>query len=78
MPYQFPPELDQLVKQQMAAGGYASEDELLRDALLALAERRGVFADVRAGIEDMEAGRGRPLEEVDARLRQKYDIPHDA
>jgi Arc/MetJ-type ribon-helix-helix transcriptional regulator len=78
MPYQFPPEIDELVRQQMAVGGYSSEDDLLQDALSALAERRQVHDDIRIGIQDMEAGRGRPLEDVDADLRKKHNIPRSA
>jgi Arc/MetJ-type ribon-helix-helix transcriptional regulator len=36
MVYQFPPDLERLVKDRMASGMYASEDEILRDALGAL------------------------------------------
>ena len=36
MSYAFSPELRQLIDARMASGGYSSEDELLRDALLAL------------------------------------------
>jgi len=61
----------------MVAGGYGSEDELLRDALRALAERREVLTDIQVGIKELEAGRGRPLEEVDADLRTKYSIPRE-
>ena len=50
----------------------------MRDALRALAEERDVLDDIRQGLEDLEAGRGRPLEDVDADLRKKYDIPQDA
>jgi Arc/MetJ-type ribon-helix-helix transcriptional regulator len=38
MPYPLPSDLRALVGEQMASGKYASEDELLRCALLALAE----------------------------------------
>ena len=75
MSYEFPPEVEHLVKQQMMLGGYVSEDELLREALLALADRREVLDDIRVGIEEMEAERGRTLEAVDDELRKKYDIP---
>lgn len=39
MAYQFPPDVEQLIKQHMASGAYASEDELLRDAMGALDQR---------------------------------------
>ena len=36
MGYSFPPSLDQMVRYGMKAGHYASEDEVLLDAMLAL------------------------------------------
>jgi Arc/MetJ-type ribon-helix-helix transcriptional regulator len=82
MAYQFPPDVDRLVKEQMAARGYASEDDLLRDALDALAqfaysreeaeeEYRQTVAAVKEGVADMEAGRIRPLREVHDEARGK-------
>jgi len=56
----------------MAAGDYASQDDLLRDALAALAERKGDLASIQAGISDMETGRARPLEEVSDAIRRKH------
>ncbi len=38
MAYQFPPDVEQLVRDRMAHGGYTSQDEVLRDALRALEE----------------------------------------
>jgi predicted transcriptional regulator len=78
MRYEFPPKLDELVKEQMASGQYASEDQLLVEALLNLAEYKRCIADVREGIEDERAGRMQSVEEVDAELRKKYDIAQDA
>jgi hypothetical protein len=43
MAYQFPPDVERLVKEQMVARGYATEDNVLRDALDAL----GQFAHSR-------------------------------
>lgn len=72
MEYQFPPEVDSLVRSQMATGRYATEDELLKDALLTLSEREETLGDIRAGIEDMEAGRIRPLDDVADDIRRKH------
>jgi hypothetical protein len=33
------------------------------------------LVSVQAGIDDLEAGRTSPVEEVDARLREKYGFP---
>ncbi|MBS0207720.1 MAG: hypothetical protein JSS27_02080 [Planctomycetes bacterium] len=72
MSYQFPPDLEKLVQDRMAAGGYASEDEVLRDALRALGafdhsaaemddEYRNTVAAVQEGAVDADNGRVRPL-----------------
>ena len=75
---QLPPDLDQQVKQYIASGHYQTEEDVLRDALRALAEEQSVRDDIRKGLEDLDAGCGRSLEEVDADLRKKHNIPQDA
>jgi len=85
MGYQFPPELEELVKRQMAVGHYRSEDDLLRDALMALDEQRYLVPDedpeviegIDRGLADMDAGRTRPLDEFDAEFRDRHEIPRD-
>jgi Arc/MetJ-type ribon-helix-helix transcriptional regulator len=80
MAYQLSSDLERLVRERMAAGGYSTEDEVLRDALSALEqfghsaedareEYRQAAAAVREGTADMEAGRMRPLREVLAEAR---------
>jgi len=78
MGYAFPPELGRLVEDKMATGEYASTDDLLLEAMRALVDRDEAMAGIREGIDDMESGRTRPLEEVDAELRKKHHIPRDA
>ncbi len=78
MPYQFPPDIDEQVKIQVASGLYKTEDEVLRDAMKALHERNEDLASIQAGVADMEAGRFTLLGDVEAELRKNYDIPHDA
>jgi putative addiction module CopG family antidote len=78
MTYQFPEDVDGRIKAQMATGHYRCEDDVLREALRALEERHEVQDDIRQGIEDLEAGRGRPLEDVDDELRGKHNIRQDA
>ena len=71
MSYTFPPELDRLVRDKLATGEYASEEELLLEAMRALVDRDEAIAGIRRGIEDMEAGGTRSLQEVDAGPRRK-------
>lgn len=71
MAYLFPPDVERLVHDEMTAGIYRTEDDLLRDAIRALREQREDLAAIRAGIADMEAGRVRPFEEVAAEIRRR-------
>lgn len=51
MSYGFPPALNQLIQQQMATGHYDSEDELLIDAIRALAEVSSRHVQLRTEIQ---------------------------
>ena len=64
-----------MVHDKLATGEYVSEDEVLLDAMHALADRDEAIAGIQAGIDDMNAGRMQPLDAVDARLRKRYGIP---
>ena len=65
MTYAFPPDVEELVAGRMAAGGYATEDDVLRDALRALAEKEENLAAVREAIAEYRAGDpGLPLDEA--------------
>ena len=65
MTYAFPPDVEQLVAKRMATGGYATEDDVLRDALRALAEEEEDLTAVREAIADYRAGDlGLPLDEA--------------
>jgi Arc/MetJ-type ribon-helix-helix transcriptional regulator len=63
MLYPFPPDVRELVRRAMTAGGFNSEDELLRDALSVWQRQNDDLAAIREGIAEMEAGQGRPFEE---------------
>lgn len=59
-------------------GGAAREkspEELLR---IWRDDHAAAIEDIRYAIGEMEAGRMRPLREVDKELRAKYNIPRDA
>lgn len=78
MAYCFPPELDRLVREELATGAYASEEDLLLEAMRALQDRNETIGGIREGLADLEAGRVRPLDVVDAELRTKRSIPRGA
>jgi len=78
MSYQLSPDLDQQVKLFLASGDYASEADVLQAALRALEREKEEIAAIQEGIDDMEAGRFRPLDEVDAELRRKHSFLQDA
>lgn len=62
----------------MSDGAYASEADLLRDALEALDAQNADLSAIQSGIEDMEARRMRPLDDVAADIRQKHGWNSDA
>jgi predicted transcriptional regulator len=78
MPYPFPPMLDQLVREELATGAYRSEDDVLVEAMQALRDRDEAIAGIREGLSDLDAGRVRPLGDVDSELRTKHAIAPNA
>ncbi len=79
MAFPFPPDLQQFVRDQMASGKYASEEELLRDAFSALAEEEEDVAAVREAVAQWQAGDpGVGLDEAVQTIRRKHGIPSDA
>ena len=74
MKYELPPDVAQQLKQRVATGQYASEADVLRDALAALESRDQELAAIQAGIDDMEAGRVRPFDQADAEIRDHFGL----
>jgi Arc/MetJ-type ribon-helix-helix transcriptional regulator len=76
MPYSFSPELQQLVRQELAYGGYASEDELLLEAVRLLHQReedlRKFKAQLQGRLDRLDCGEGIELEDETA-LRAFFD-----
>ncbi|MEX2112272.1 MAG: hypothetical protein WD845_03760 [Pirellulales bacterium] len=66
MAYQFPPDVEKLVNEQMAASGYGSQDDVLRDALRVFRElqarRDQLLSDVQIGIDQANLGRAGRLD----------------
>lgn len=79
MIYQFPPDLEDEIKERMASGQYASQDDLFRDALRALRLQDADVTAVTQAIADMEAGdRGIPFDQFVEEFRRKHNIAQDA
>ncbi|REK11959.1 MAG: hypothetical protein DWQ37_13130 [Planctomycetota bacterium] len=86
MHYQFPPDVEKLVREQMAKGSFSSEDDLLREALKTLDARNNVVIEedtavvegIRRGLSDAAAGRSRSFDDFDTDFRAKHDLSDDA
>jgi putative addiction module CopG family antidote len=76
MTYAFPPELDALVREELATGRYASADELLTAAVQTLRERELLLAslrdDLRIRLKRLDQGEGIVFENAD-QLREYFD-----
>lgn len=85
MGYKFPPDIEKLVSDQMIAGRYPCEDDLIRDALRTLDETRHavleedqlVIEGIRRGLSDVKAGRTVPLHDFDSQFRAQNNISSD-
>jgi putative addiction module CopG family antidote len=75
MAYQVPSDLDDEIQACLATGHYASADDVLRQALRALRWHDQEVAAIQEGIDDMEAGRLKPLREFDRELRMRKNMP---
>jgi Arc/MetJ-type ribon-helix-helix transcriptional regulator len=81
MAYQFPDDIDQLVREHMASDNYPSVDDLLRVALLSLDD--DVFRDdvgaVQEALAELQAGDpGVELHEAFRAIRERYGMDPQA
>lgn len=75
MPYQFPSDVEQHLTAWVASGKYQCADDVLRDALRALAEERGDWDTVEQAIAEWQAGdQGIPLQQAFDELRVRHGI----
>jgi putative addiction module CopG family antidote len=70
-----PPDVMNAIQRQIASGAYSSPDQLLREALAALESRDAEVLAIQEGIDDMEAGRVKPLREFDREFRRRNGLP---
>jgi Arc/MetJ-type ribon-helix-helix transcriptional regulator len=73
MPYELSPDVQQLVRERMASGHYSSEEALLKEALLALAEQEEDLIAVQQALAEWEGGdAGIPLNEAFDLIRSRH------
>ena len=77
MQYELPTDVKEQVERWMATGQYATEADVLRDAMAALKRRDEELAAIQAGIDDMESGAIRPFEEADAEIRKRFGFSNE-
>jgi antitoxin ParD1/3/4 len=73
----------QFVRELVQSGRYASEAEVIDQAVRLLQEREQaeqarVLEGIRQGLEDMRAGRGQPADQVLAEIRQEFNLSPEA
>ncbi|MBA3480199.1 MAG: hypothetical protein H0T51_00155 [Pirellulales bacterium] len=72
MSLQVPADVESSVRAFVANGRFVDEGDVLRKAIAALERQELDAAAIQEGVDDMEAGRYRPWEEVKAELDAKY------
>lgn len=78
MPYDFPPDVDEQIRDCLNTGRYATADDVLRSALASLKSRDEEVLAIREGLKEIEAGQFSPLREVDDEIRTRKNIPRNA
>lgn len=68
------------IRAQLQSGRYATENEVLDEALELLerraeAEKAQDLEGIRRGLEDVRAGRTQPLDEAFADIRRELNLP---
>ena len=71
----FPPDVDEKIRQQIATGDYANEDDVLRDALRSLADERDDWNAIQVGLRTLDEGHpGVSLDEAFREIRKRNDV----
>ena len=79
MSVSLPPDLEQFVRQELASGGYTSEDEILLEGLRLLQKRKKRLQhlqnDIQIGLDQLDQGEGDLLdmEVVKAKVAQRLN-----
>jgi putative addiction module CopG family antidote len=75
-----PADLEQFVQAKVQSGRFTSPEEVIAEAVRKFreqdeAEEVRVLNGIKAGLEDMRAGRGRPAEDVLEEIRREFKLP---
>ena len=75
MKIEIPADLQSFVDEEFSTGCYTSKEEVLVHALRGLKrEREEAVAGIRAGLDDVAAGRVQPLGEAFGDLRKEFGV----
>ncbi|WP_197439831.1 ribbon-helix-helix domain-containing protein [Calycomorphotria hydatis] len=78
MNIQISSETEQLIQEELSSGGFTNADDVVREALRALSERRereATVADVMEGWNEYQSGQGQPLDQADEEIRASLGLP---
>lgn len=68
-------EMQDIIREQLATGRFASEADVLSSALKKLQQEWKFRQDIQAAMEDEAAGRMKSLDEFIVDFRQKFPVP---
>ncbi|HUE74744.1 MAG TPA: hypothetical protein VMP01_28000 [Pirellulaceae bacterium] len=63
-----------LIADELARGNYQNEDDVVREGMKALIDRREAVEGIRRGLADMKAGRVRSRKAFDKAFRKRNDL----
>ena len=73
-----PPEVQSRIQALVNSGRFASAADVVAHAVSALEREQSEIAAIQEGLDDVAAGRVRPLSEVDAEIREQFGFkPRD-
>lgn len=75
MHYSLSADVEESIRQHVASGRFADENELLREALAALDRQEEEIDAIREGLAEMEAGCLTPIQDFDAAWRRQHKLP---
>ncbi len=68
-------EMQEIIREQLATGRFATEADVLSSALKKLQQEWELHQDITASMEDEATGRVKALDEFLADFREKFPVP---